>query len=328
MLPAQLQRLMVLSCLAISLLATGARAQDLTLATWNLEWLMTSQTYSQLLPSCDKTGQPRSQEHRFPCSPDRPPLPKRGPADFKALARIAESIKADLVALQEVDGPEAGARVFGKGWVLDCFIQRLHPQKVGFAIRQGVPYQCNAELAALDIDGSSRAGADITLYPGTKQALRVLGVHLKSGCFAGPLWKKGPCPRLREQIPVLERWLDARAQAGEAFVLAGDFNRRLEKDAQYPAGPDEQAPTSMFAALSDNQPQGAELIRATQNWAETPCSSQDKYSQGAIDNILISTSLAKRAKTLAVHRVPFAHEDVENFVLSDHCPLVMQLKGL
>ncbi len=144
----------------------------------------------------------------------------------------------DVVALQEVDGPEAARQVFRQGWKLDCFERRAHPQKVGFAIREGVPYRCNGELSALDVDGGSRAGADLTIYPGTAHEIRLLNVHLKSGCFRGDLDREfSPCRGLQRQAPVVEAWIDQRAREGVAFAMLGDFNRHLDQDERRAAGP-------------------------------------------------------------------------------------------
>lgn len=302
---------------------------DLTLATWNLEWLMTPQTYNALLPTCNKTRQPKSNERAFPCSPDHPPVPRRTQADFDAMARVAERIQADVVALEEVDGPEAGAQVFRQGWKLDCFVSRVHPQKVGFAIRDTVPYRCNPEYAELDIGGTSRAGADITLYPGTAKEIRLLAVHLKSGCFTGSLigTTYSACVKLQEQVPVLERWVDARATEGVAYAVLGDFNRRLEVDAGYPVGPDESHPGSVFAALNDGKPVGATLKRATEGQTMVKCSSQDHNPPSPIDNLLIGVTLVARSTALQFERITFDNNEAATLHLPDHCPVRLRLMG-
>jgi endonuclease/exonuclease/phosphatase family metal-dependent hydrolase len=306
-------------------LALSCHAQSLRLATWNLEWLIAPAHYELMLNHCDKNGQPDSRQRAIPCAPDRPMPPKRQHADLDALARIAASLAVDVVALQEVDGPIAGALVFRQGWQLACFTSRRHPQKQGFAIAAGIAYRCNPELRALDTDGKSRAGADITLWPNTPRALRLLNVHLKSGCFAGPLFKKGVCHRLREQVPIVEDWIDARVKAGERFAVVGDFNRRLEKDAQYPAGADESRPTSMFAAWHDDEPRGALLWRATSRLADSPCEANSRYTQGAIDNILLDPVLLANARQVLVSRVTYSAQDAKRYRLSDHCPLRVEI---
>lgn len=317
--------------LVCSLGCTPERAtagQGLTLATWNLEWLMTPAERERLGARCT-TQQPRSDQRALPCTPGRTPPPTRTGADLDALARSAQALRstlgADVVALQEVDGPEAAAQVFRQGWQLACFLQRQHPQKVGFAIREGIPYRCNGDLTALDIDGSTRAGADVTLWPGTRQEVRLLAVHLKSGCFTGKLDRSfEPCARLRLQVPVVEAWIDQRVREGVAFAVLGDFNRHLDKDARYPAGPDEAAPFNLIQAWSDHDPPGAELLRATEGERYIGCDADDRHAQ-YIDDILIDRKLADRHKNRRFMRLPFEAGD-QGRQLSDHCPVVWSLK--
>jgi 5'-nucleotidase (lipoprotein e(P4) family) len=304
-------------------------AGKLTLATWNMEWLMTPETFDALAPHCDKQGQPKSSERAIPCTGGKLTIARRTQADFDALTRVAERTHADVIAVQEVDGPEAGARVFRQGWKLDCFVSRAHPQKVGFAIREGIPYRCNPEFAALDIDKASRAGADITLFPDTPQAIRLLSVHLKSGCFQGPLTSTSntTCAKLRAQVPVLEQWVDARATEGVAYAILGDFNRRLELDAAFPAGPDESMPTSVFQALSDGQPMGALLKRASEGQPDVKCSTKDKNPPSPIDNLLLSAMLVARSTSMAYERITYDNTEAASLNLSDHCPGVLTLQG-
>ncbi|MGE5452709.1 MAG: endonuclease/exonuclease/phosphatase family protein [Acidobacteriota bacterium] len=305
-----------------------APSDGLTLATWNMEWLMTPATYRELSARCTRQ-QPASQERAFPCTPGKPQPPERSEADFIAMShtadRLRDELRAHVVALQEVDGPEAARQVFRQGWKLDCFVQRAHPQKVGFAIREGVPYRCNGDLSDLDVDGSTRAGADITLFPGTSRQVRLLAVHLKSGCFDGRMDRHfAPCTRLQQQAPVIEAWVDQRVRAGEDFALLGDFNRQLERDARYPAGADKSAPVNLFQDWSDNHPPGAVLWRATEGQRYVGCDAGDHHKH-YIDDILIGQSLADKSKGRRFARLPYAPQDQDR-QLSDHCPVVWSLR--
>lgn len=307
----------------------NSSSQNLKIATWNMEWLMTPATYDALKPHCTEK-QPGSNQRAFPCTPGRPPIPRHSEEDFEAMARYATLLDADVVGVQEVDGAEPAAKVFGESYQVDCFINRQHPQKTGFAIRKSIPYRCNVELSALDFDNSSRAGADITLYPDTPNAIRLLAVHLKSGCFDQRLdnTSNNACPALRRQIPLLEAWMDARVLAGEQFAILGDFNRRLEKDAHYPAGNNETQPLNIIAALSDNNPPGATLIRSTENAPFIPCSSKDNHDPDYIDGLLLSQKLAAAASERIFFRQPYNDEEARRLVLSDHCPTGLILRNV
>jgi endonuclease/exonuclease/phosphatase family metal-dependent hydrolase len=305
----------------------GGKA-GLTLATWNMEWLMTPATYASLAPTCTRQ-QPASNERAFPCTPGHTPPPQRTAADFEAMGHTATALlkvqQADLIGLQEADGPEAAKLVFRQGYQLDCFVKRAHPQKVGFAIREGIPYRCNGDLRDLDIDGSTRAGADISLWPGTSHEVRVLAVHLKSGCFAGKLDRSfQPCQRLRRQVPVVEAWIDQRIRDGVALAVLGDFNRHLDKDARYPAGPDEEQPFNLWQAWSDQNPPGADLMRATEGQPYLRCNDSERHSQ-YIDDIVIDRRLGTRFPTRRFARQPDEAAD-QGRQLSDHCPVVWALK--
>lgn len=300
------------ACAEASLIAKQGRlilpgmTQRLRLATWNMEWLMQAAVRDQLMANCAER-QPPSAVRALPCPRDPyPPVARYGDADLALLATYAARARADVVALQEVDGPEAAVGVF-PGYEMVCFVDRAHPQKVGFAIRAGIPFRCNGDLSALDDDGAARAGADITLWPDTPHAVRLLSVHLKSGCFDRPLSdRENPvCARLQTQVPVLASWVAERHASGEAYAIMGDFNRRLEVDAGLPAS------ESMWAGLVAAAP----LARVTEDEEYRPCRAGERYT-AFIDNIVLGGSLAQL-------RRDFVHVGMTdapaNAVLSDHC---------
>ncbi len=99
---------------------------------------------------------------RLPCAiTKREP---RTPPTTPSLRHYAATLAADIVALQEVDGPEAAAQVF-PGYDF-CFTTRAHTQKNGFAIRRGLPYRCESEYEPLSIDNAVRRGVVATFFPG------------------------------------------------------------------------------------------------------------------------------------------------------------------
>lgn len=310
--------------------AAQAQSRPLSLLTWNMEWLIAPADERELRARCQRQ-QPRSDERAIPCTPGRKPPPPRSRSDLDALAAVAQRA-ADLpgdvvVALQEVDGPQAAAQAFRQGWTLDCFTPRAHPQKVGFAIRQGVSYRCNPPLQTLDIDGSSRGGADVTLYPNTKHAVRLLAVHLKSGCFDGALDRAfEPCGRLREQVPVIEGWVDARVREKVHFAVLGDFNRHLDRDARLAAGPDETAPLALLDAINDDRPAGAMVYPATNKQVYVPCTSREKHTR-YIDDVLMGQSLRFATSRVRFVRLAYTLEE-ERRQVSDHCPMGVQLDNM
>ncbi len=270
--------------LFVCLLAPAAQAGELKIATWNMEWLTLRSRGDPALPD--------------------DVVPKTAP-DHAMMRRYALALDADIVAVQEVDGPEAAAAVFPPDQYRIVMTNDAVVQRVGFAIRRTLTTTRNPDLVALDVYGPAarhrlRSGADITLdWPGGR--LRLLAVHLKTGCNHDRLTSSRPeCGTLRRQIPALQGWIAQRRAEGVPFVVLGDFNRRME-------GQDD-----LLAALNTTAP----LLRATEGRA-SPC-----WGGGAFIDHIMAGGAARgwmRAETLRVlvYKEPIAQQEA----LSDHCPV-------
>lgn len=210
----------VLTLMGLILAAPAVFADDLRIAAWNLEHL----------DDDDGAG-----------------CVGRSAGDYAALARQIEELDADIVAFQEVENAAAAHRVFpASGWHVEmsrrppeersraCWGKpgaRLGHLATGFAVRRGIAWRRNADLEAPGAGGAfQRWAADMTVMAGGRQ-LRLLSVHLKTGCWGARQDReersRETCTVLRGQIERLKGWADARRTAGEAFVILGDFNRRL-----------------------------------------------------------------------------------------------------
>ena len=211
------------SLLALLVLVLGSPtgvAGELRVAAWNLEHL----------DDCDGEG-----------------CVGRKSAHYVALARRVEELGADVVAFQEVENAAAAHRVFpASEWHIEmsgrpsmarsraCWGKseaRLGHLATGFAIRRGLAYRRNGDLKALGgAAGFQQWGTDITVAAGSRE-LRLLSVHLRTGCWGakqdGESRSRKACATLRGQIGRLKAWADARRAEGMAFVILGDFNRRL-----------------------------------------------------------------------------------------------------
>jgi endonuclease/exonuclease/phosphatase family metal-dependent hydrolase len=262
-------------------------AADLKLATWNLEWLTDRGAGDTRLPADAHPKQPE---------------------DFDLLRRYAAELDADVVAIQEVDGPAVAARVFPPETYSIHLTHDHVVQRVGLAVRRGIHYSVNPDVTGLDVDPRHqlRSGADITLDLG-HGSLRVLAVHLKTGCFDERLTRttRRTCAELDEQIPPLQDWIAARSTEGVPFAILGDFNRHMEGRDQF------------WAALRQTAP----LTRATEG-RSSPCWGGEAF----IDHILLGG--AARAWLLPdTLRVLTYREtgDVWKERLSDHCPVSVRL---
>jgi len=260
-------------------------AEALKLSTWNLQWLTLRGAGDAALPNDVRVRQP---------------------TDLAALAHYATDLAADVVAMQEVDGPAAAAMVFPPDRYVLHLTGDAVVQRVGFAVRKGLAFTSNSDFTALDPPGSQlRSGADITLHWAAGR-LRLLAVHLKAGCRQDKLIdrKRTACPVLNGQLAALQGWVAQRRADGEAFVLMGDFNRWMD-------GGD-----AFYAALQ----QGGALKRVTEGQS-SPC-----WGGGGFIDHIIAGGAARgwmRADTL---RVLVYRETGEQWRerLSDHCPVSVQ----
>jgi endonuclease/exonuclease/phosphatase family metal-dependent hydrolase len=274
--------------LALSL-AGSASAGRISIGTWNMEWMMTPATFDALASRC-AGGDRRvgGSERAIPCN--LVPAFRWSEDDLARLRNFAATLAVDVIALQETDGIEAATRVFPDRAF--CFTERRHVQNVGFAIRRGIPYRCNADYRALGLPGNDvRWGADLTLYPGTRREIRLLSVHLKSACNRDALTDSRPaCGILQQQVPVLEAWIDRRAKSDDAFAVIGDFNRRFdrERDAARDAG---GRIATMWPEIDDGEPAGADLTNAGADHGKIDC------GHGAsmpVDHLVLGRRLARR----------------------------------
>ena len=95
-----------------------------------------------------------------------------------------------------------------------------------------------------------RSGVDLIVRPAGGAPIRVLSVHLKAGCSAGD--RNEACAALFEQVPAMERWIDARASEALRFAVLGDFNRRLVMPGD-----------AVWKEWDDAAPANADLARAS-----------------------------------------------------------------
>jgi len=305
----------VAAFLLLSIPGLGQAAPaELKLATWNLEWFMTPETLRALTPACSPADAPRDGARRaVPC--DVAHELARSREDIAALKRHARTLNADVVALQEVDGPDAARLVFPDYQF--CFSGRIAVQNNGFAIRRGLPFVCAPDLADLSMNDDVRRGVELRLFPNTPQELRLLSVHLKSGCARDPLDSTRPsCGVLAHQVPALERWIDAQAAEHKPFAVLGDFNRDLRRE---PSGP------SLWAEIDDANPPGADLVNTAEGKAFQNCMPSQTFS-GYIDYIILGRQMAEGLVKDSFGRELFPPKDAQRRKLSDHCPVFIRLR--
>lgn len=274
--------------LAAALLwSAQAAAAPYKIATWNLNWLTV----------------------RHADIPDD--VQPRTAADFALLRAYADRLDADVVAFQEVDGVGMAALVFDPARYALYAIDEDVVQRVGLAVRRTITLARHSDIAALDVEAGAphrlRDGFDATLlFPGGR-SLRILAVHLKTGCHTDDIATspRPPCSLLAAQIPVLAGWVRARAAERVPFAVIGDFNRVMD------------APEALGAALAAAGP----LLRVTAGHGD-PC-----WNGGAfIDHILLGGPARDWLVPDSLRVMTFRETDpAMKAHLSDHCPVSVRL---
>jgi endonuclease/exonuclease/phosphatase family metal-dependent hydrolase len=190
-------------------------------------------------------------------------------------------------------------------------------QNNGFAVRRGLPFACEADVVDLSLNDDVRRGVELRLYPGTARELRLLSVHLKSGCARDALDAAKPsCRELAQQVPALERWIDAQASAGKPFAVMGDFNRDLRRE---PVGP------SIWGQIDDHDPPEADLVNTAEGQSFQNCMPQQTFS-GYIDYIVLGRRMARGLVENSFGRELYRPNDAARRRLSDHCPVFIRLR--
>jgi endonuclease/exonuclease/phosphatase family metal-dependent hydrolase len=282
---------------------------SLTLATWNLEWLIAPSNFQTLKTHCLPKGAPPA-PNAIPC--DVAQRLERSERDFAALARYAHELNADVIALQEVDG-ETAARLVFPGYTF-CFTRRAHVQNNGFAIRAGVPHRCGPDLESLSLGDSLRRGAQLTLYPGARHEMRLLSIHLKSGCADKPLsGDRKACHDLTRQIPALRRWIDEQERARLPYAVLGDFNRDLLGDS---------GPGGLWRQLA-GPAERPYLLNVASGEAFRNCVPGQGYA-AYIDHIVLSRAWRQAVVPGSFARLTYRPVDARRARLSDHCPVAIR----
>lgn len=283
--------LLASACTATPAPHDGVAGQALKLAAWSIEHL--------------------AEANNSGCRP-------RTDADYAAMRAYVDVLGADVIAFQEVESHGAAERVFDPAIYTVVIEERvgtnrrgacrgregltINAQRTGFAVRKGIPFERQPDFTAVQIGNPDfRSGVDLIVGPRGGEPIRVLSVHLKSGCSAGS--SNRACPVLFQQVPIIESWIDKRAAEGIRFAVMGDFNRRLAT-----------ASDAVWAEWDDASPPNADLTLASGNQT-AECN--PRYSD-FIDFIVLDRRAADDFQRF--DETTFAGEP-----LSDHCAVSASL---
>ena len=270
---------------------SSSPGQTLKLAAWNVEHLAER----------DGTG----------CRP-------RTEADYAAMRGYVAELDADVIAFQEVESKAAAERVFDPAIYTVVIEDRvgtnrrgacrgregltINAQRTGFAIRKGIPFERQPDFTDIQVGNPDlRSGVDLIVRPQGGEPIRVLSVHLKSGCSSGD--SNDACTVFFQQVPVMERWIDERASEGVRFAVMGDINRRLTMSGD-----------AVWADWDDASPTNSDLMLAS---GDRSAKCNPRYSD-FIDFVVLDKGAA----------ADFGHFEELTYVgetLSDHCAVAAVL---
>ena len=242
----------------------------------------------------------------------------RTDADYAAMRVYADALSADVIAFQEVESRAAAERVFDPAIYTVEIEQRIgtdrkgacggragltiNAQRTGFAIRKTLAFDRQPDFTEVQVGNPDlRSGVDVIVRPAGGTPLRLLSVHLKSGCSSGD--KNSACQVLFQQVPVMEGWIDQRAAEDTRFAVLGDFNRRLGMPGD-----------AIWAEWDDASPPNADLSRAS---AEQSATCNPRY-RDFIDFIVLD----RRA---TADFIAFEEKTFDADPLSDHCAIKARL---
>lgn len=283
----------------------GFCARTVTIGSWNLQWLDDSSS---------SMG------------------PKRDTRDYHQFNRYILKAHPDVLAFAEVASIKAIRRVVGYDYTIEISHRATRKpsegkwrQYTGLAIRKGIVYKRFSDFN-LNVNHNNRLrnAVDIELQMGTNKRLRLLAVHLKSGCFTQSKSSSFACQTLARQAKLLHQWITKRNQQHQSFVIMGDFNRRM-LNTRY----------RWFYHLlqGSDLPVNHNLViinhGASHCWSKKVAKHRKiwmiKHTQ-FIDFILMNKLAATKYIKNSFKEIAPSRSETRHFNLSDHCLITAKLK--
>lgn len=258
--------------------------------------------------------------------------PKRDAQDYHQFNESIRQSQIDILAFAEVGSVNAIRQVIGNGYdielshrAFDKLSEGKWRQYTGFAIRKGLVYQRHPDLN-LNVNHNNRLrnGVDIEFTTASGKQLRLLAVHLKSGCFTQTKSSSFACQTLARQARQLHRWIVKRNKQKQRFVILGDFNRRmLNVENQW-----------FFHMLQANEHQMKNHLiiinhGASHCWSKNINKHQKVWMsehKQFIDFILMNKLSAAAYISNSFKEVAASRFATRHFNLSDHCLISAKLK--
>lgn len=323
-----------------SYVSPDAITKDLKIATWNIANL-----------------------HHETGVPLRLGAEKREEIDYERLAKVAQDLNADLVALQEIGSVQALARIFSPEeyhlvmsnryrpgdelrapperdiYTAFAFSRNTFPKvpKVKTIEALSMPHMQWDEDTAVDQERPTRAGMSVEFeFQGDRYS--VLNLHLKSGCNSGSLTnpnefrrhlrQRFACRTLTAQLEMVENWFELQNARGRKIMMMGDFNRRLNWQKE-----DTDKLDDFWVDLNDEEP--IKLVKGPVDGKENCWPGHSKSKASSVDFIVLGSNVISSNELTGIKKTDYGFSDETAFPeyagekfhrLSDHCPVSVELK--
>ncbi|WP_061011493.1 endonuclease/exonuclease/phosphatase family protein [Photobacterium leiognathi] len=262
---------------------------------------------------------------------------QRAAKDYQALKQIFLTHQPDVLAFQEVNSAKSLYRVLPKEQYQVFMSSRTVSeddkfnginQFTGFAVKKSISAKQLSDISDLSSPAASlgltshyqqklRYGAVINIKM-NGNAITIANLHLKSGCFYPKQLsnnKKKACRTLNLQRKIVQQWVNNQQTKQVPFIVVGDFNHRIHQPPSIDNGFISSAANKPLKWLSQNI-NGNCLAKVTKNNRVY----YRQYKQ-LIDHGFSSVHFILNS----AQQIQFAKHQVEQYLLSDHCPLLFNL---
>lgn len=239
----------------------------------------------------------------------------RSPQQVAALRQHAEALGTDILFLQEVESLAAVKNLL-PGW--EVFDAGSSGQKLAVAVPPSSPIQIRevTVLSELDLGSSQLRPGLVARVDHAGVSVRILAVHLKSGCQIAPFDTNNTnCGALRQQLEVLKDWIRAREAQNQPYMMVGDFNRTLEDNDPFYLGLEDAAGKPLYRSTVGARPDC---------WDHLP---EAPSYPSFIDHHIVSPSVVTAWGTPTLNIYDYTETYAEAWMyVSDHCAITVSFE--
>ncbi len=239
----------------------------------------------------------------------------RGPNEIAALASHASAVGTDIFLLQEIENTVAVENIL-PGWNITTVGTAALNQAIAINPATDIELLGISSVVDLAVTNSARQGLHAVIKHDQTQ-VHILGVHLKSGCARDPLQSQDfDCQILREQLRVIQGWIEDREARNQPYMIVGDFNRVLGNNDDFLQGLNAVATGGLHITTTGLRPTCWDHVAGAPSY------------NSFIDHHVLSDDLVALwgQPTLSIYNYTETYLDAWEYI-SDHCPVTAVFVG-